>query len=130
MAADLLRRARGSARLTQRELAARAGVPQPTIAAIEAGRRQPGVALLSRILDGAGVRLTLEAAGRERLTLAGLADHVTRADDDSTRFRLVVEFLDELGATPELDRRPLVARRPAPTGSPRWDAMLGALAEH
>jgi len=129
-AGDLLRAARWSAGLTQRDLAAKASVPQPTIAAIESGRRQPGVGLLVRILGAAGARLTLEPAEHRSLTLAELGGHLARTQDDSTRFRLVIEFLDEFRATPESLRASLVAQRPASTNSLRWDAMLGALAEH
>jgi len=40
-AAQLVRRARRSAGLTQRALARRSRIPQPTIAAIETGRQDP-----------------------------------------------------------------------------------------
>ena len=129
LAADLLKAARASAGLTQRTLAQRAGVPQPTIAAIETGRRQPTVALLGRVLAAADRHLMLSANYRP-MTLAELARHVAGADEESTRFRLVLEFLDEYRAEPESSRDQLVVERPSWTGSAQWDAMLGALAEH
>jgi transcriptional regulator with XRE-family HTH domain len=56
-AAALARSARRRAGLTQRELARRARIPQPTIAAIEAGRQDPRYATLSRLLDACGYEL-------------------------------------------------------------------------
>ena len=49
-AARLLKHARKRAGLSQRALAARAGVPQPYIARIESGRSDPTVSSLSRLL--------------------------------------------------------------------------------
>jgi transcriptional regulator with XRE-family HTH domain len=53
-AARYLRSARRKAGLTQRALASRSGVPQPTIAAIEAGRQDPRARTLDRLLRAAG----------------------------------------------------------------------------
>lgn len=58
-AANLLRAARAHAGLTQRALAARAGVPQPTIAAIESGRQDPRYGTLARLLRACGQELDL-----------------------------------------------------------------------
>ena len=52
MAARMLRHARRSARLTQRALAAKTGIPQETIARIESGRVDPRVSTLDRLLEG------------------------------------------------------------------------------
>ena len=46
--------------LTQRSLATSAGVPQPTIAEIEAGRREPSMTLLGRLAEATGYELKLE----------------------------------------------------------------------
>jgi transcriptional regulator with XRE-family HTH domain len=56
-AAELLRSARRRAGLSQRELARRARIPQPTIAAIERGRQDPRYRTLSRLLRACGVEL-------------------------------------------------------------------------
>jgi transcriptional regulator with XRE-family HTH domain len=55
---SLLREARSSAGLTQRELARRAGVPQPTVARIESGAVMPRVDTLDRLLRWCGRELT------------------------------------------------------------------------
>ncbi len=57
MSSRMLRHARRSAGLTQRGLAARTGVPQETIARIEASRADPRVATLDRLLEGCGYGL-------------------------------------------------------------------------
>ena len=51
--------ARRGAGLTQRQLAARSGVPQPTIARIESGRQVPRVDTLERLLDACGWELEM-----------------------------------------------------------------------
>ncbi|HYI62593.1 MAG TPA: helix-turn-helix transcriptional regulator [Acidimicrobiales bacterium] len=56
-AGSLLRRARRRAGLSLRALAARAGTSHSTLAAYEAGRKEPGVDTLLRILRAAGFEL-------------------------------------------------------------------------
>jgi predicted transcriptional regulator len=53
----MLRHARRRAGLTQRQLAANVGIPQETIARIEAGRADPRVETLDRLLEGCGFGL-------------------------------------------------------------------------
>ena len=63
LAVDLgthLRDARCGAHLTQRELARRTGVAQPTIARIERGQVEPRVGTMSRLLQACGARLAVE----------------------------------------------------------------------
>ena len=61
-AARALRDARLRAGLTQAELAARGGTSQATVSAYEAGRKQPSLATLGRLLQAAGARLAVEPA--------------------------------------------------------------------
>lgn len=61
-AAQLLRAARAHAGLTQRALAARSGVPQPTIAAIESGAQDPRYRTLDRLIRACSQELDLIAA--------------------------------------------------------------------
>ncbi len=51
MAGRMLREARARAGLTQRQLAAKSGIPQETIARIERGRADPRVNTLDRLLE-------------------------------------------------------------------------------
>lgn len=54
---DVLRWARGRAGLSQRRLAALAGVPQSTVSRIESGAIDPRVGTLRRLLRGCGYEL-------------------------------------------------------------------------
>jgi hypothetical protein len=63
-----------------------------------------------------------------RQSLAGVAERLRAGDDLHFAVR---EFLDEFALLPRDDlRRAAIDRRPPPTGDPRADAFLGALAEH
>jgi uncharacterized protein len=59
-AGSLLRRARLGAGISQAELAFRAGVAQSVISAYEAGRRQPSLPTLARLIDSAGSDLVVD----------------------------------------------------------------------
>ena len=65
-AATNLRYARRRAALSQRELAARTGVAQPTIARIERGLVSPRLATLERLLAACDYRLVLSPLEEER----------------------------------------------------------------
>jgi len=68
-AGRLLGQTRQQAVLTQAEVAAKAGLPQSTVSAYESGRRQPTLAMLSKLLEAMGSELTLAAEPLpERLT--------------------------------------------------------------
>lgn len=68
------------------------------------------------------------AAKRLTATLAGVARRTREGED----FRYAVrEFIDEFGLRPDdRSRAEAIADSPAPTSDPRYDAYLGALAEH
>lgn len=59
----LLKHARRSAGLTQRQLARVAGLPQSTVGRIESGSLQPRWETIARLLDAAGYSLELSRAG-------------------------------------------------------------------
>jgi predicted nucleotidyltransferase/DNA-binding XRE family transcriptional regulator len=71
--AVLLRSARRRARLTQSQLAERAGVTQSVVSAYEAGRRQPSLPTLSALIAATGYELDLQlrATPRRLETLTG-----------------------------------------------------------
>lgn len=56
----LIRDARRRAGLSQAELARRASVAQPVISAYEADRREPGLRMLTRLIEAAGHELVLD----------------------------------------------------------------------
>lgn len=68
------------------------------------------------------------APERLRATLSGVAGQVRSGED----FRYAVrEFLDEFALrADDASRAAAIAGRPDPTGDRRYDAYLGALAEH
>lgn len=71
-AAGMLRTARRRAGLSQRELARRAGVPQPTVSRIERGRVSPSVATLAPLIEACGMELEVverPGAGVDRTQL-------------------------------------------------------------
>ncbi len=66
MKADrILNMARRRAGLTQRELAGRAGIPQPTVSRIERGKTVPTFETLDRLLEACGMELVVEDRPRE-----------------------------------------------------------------
>lgn len=76
-AAAVLRGARKRARLSQVELARRAGVTQSVISAYESGRRQPSVPMLAALVEAAGYELEVSVRERPR-NLAKLTGPVGR----------------------------------------------------
>ena len=69
----VLRDARLRAGLSQSELARRAGVPQSVVSEYEAGKRQPALPTLSRLVAATGHELTLGLERRDP-TVRGLPD--------------------------------------------------------
>lgn len=68
-AGEILRTARRDSRLSQTDLARRAGVAQSVISVYESGRREPSLATLSKLVTAAGHELQLvvvPATGRRR----------------------------------------------------------------
>lgn len=83
----LCRIARDRAGLTQRQLAARAGVSPSTVARVERGRMEPTLDLLLRLVDACGLDL------RMRLTEI---DHADRPGTDPVDFASRLESLRKL----------------------------------
>jgi hypothetical protein len=67
--------------------------------------------------------------GYQALTLERLGVLLSDADD-SLRWRLIAEFLEEYRWEPPATRSVLLADEPASTGDQHWDVFLAALAEH
>lgn len=95
-AATLIREARERARLSQNDLARRAGVAQSVISAYEADRREPGIRTLAKLIEATGHSLTVELEPPPRSRL-GLPD--TRLGRRLRRHRReVIELADQRGA--------------------------------
>lgn len=95
-AAILLRTARLKAGLTQAEVARRAGMTQPVVAAYEAGRRQPTLPMLQKLLAAADYELDFTLRARDEPALA-------------RELRAVLDLADCLPRTydPEMDDIPI-----------------------
>jgi len=92
----LIRSARQGARLSQTELARRAGIAQSVISAYESGRREPGLPTLRRLLAAAGHDLVIDVvsvAGRP----LGLPDSA-RGRRLRRRRRAIIEAAARRGA--------------------------------
>jgi hypothetical protein len=100
MAARMLRHARRRAGLTQRQLAAKTGFPQETIARIESGRVDPRVTTLDRLLEGCGF-------GLEHLPRLGIG-----IDRTQIRERLSVSMDERLAVAIADDSHFVEWRRP------------------
>jgi transcriptional regulator with XRE-family HTH domain len=98
-AADALRGARLRAGLTQHALAARAGTSQATISAYEAGRKQPSLRTLERLLEATGARLAVVPDGLARRDPT--PEQLARAG------RALVDVLELAAALPVRHRRTL-----------------------
>jgi transcriptional regulator with XRE-family HTH domain len=136
-AAELLRTLRQRNELTQRDLARLAGVPQPTIAAIELAQREPSLSLLSRIVESAGYGLQLElgplarfgAVNTSRLIQKSLREDKETDRNEDSALRLVLSFRDALRRAEIGGLHGLIDEPPNPSGSTRWDAFLAAVVE-
>jgi uncharacterized protein len=92
----MIRDARRQARLSQTDLARRAGVAQSVISAYESDRREPGLRTLTKLIDATGHRLVIDlvAPPHDRL---GLPD--TRLGRRLRRHRrAAIELADQRGA--------------------------------
>jgi predicted nucleotidyltransferase/DNA-binding XRE family transcriptional regulator len=80
LAGDLLRRARQKRGMSQRALAAAAGVSHTVVARIESGKTQPTLTTLAKLLAGADYEPTVElvSTARPSTVLAAHKDEVLR----------------------------------------------------
>jgi len=128
--ADLLLEARRRSGLTQVQMARIAKTTQSAIAAYEAGKREPTVPVLRRMLAATGHNLLIAFEADENIyRLADLAHDIRKTSKKNTerRLRLVFEFLREANETHALSLR--LAVEPEATGDRRFDALLAAVGE-
>lgn len=123
-APGLIRTNRMRARLSQRELARRAGTSPATLSRYESGQIDPTIGTLNRIVAAC-------ARPRRRWpSLASLGPVMGAEEDDRTVWRLVGEFLDDSRTSDDDELLRSVMQPPLPTASSRTDALLAAIAEH
>ena len=95
-AGSVLRAARTRARLSQSDLARRAGVAQSVISIYEAGRREPSLHTLTKLIEATGHRLSLELHP-PRPDQLGLPDSPLGRRLRRHRYR-VIDILEQAGA--------------------------------
>jgi transcriptional regulator with XRE-family HTH domain len=133
--AALLRDARGKAALTQADVARRAHTAQSAVAAYESGARRPTLPTLERLLEACDYELDIVLRPRVRRGAAALADLApTIAQDlidgeEQDAVRLLFGFADDFRGSSRPGRIALITAEPQPTGDPRFDAALAAVAE-
>jgi transcriptional regulator with XRE-family HTH domain len=140
-ASAILRQLRRASGMTQRDLAAVAGVPQSTIAEVEAGRREPSLTLLSKIAESAGQSIAIELMPlrrhsavatantiRDRLYGAGGEGLSVDIREDGA-LRAVIDLKDALRRSSHEGFGALTSQAPGFVGDTRWDAFLAAIVE-
>lgn len=125
---NLIADIRSQARLTQAELAERAGTSRTRLSAYENERTTPELDTVERIARAAGVELTYAPIGSRRLR--GQIDDVRAtiaSDRTADAVRLIAELIAWVRAgVVHLDA---LGVEPAPLGDRRWDALIGGVAE-
>jgi transcriptional regulator with XRE-family HTH domain len=91
-AARILNMARRRAGLSQRELARRSGIPQPSISRIERGLGSPTVDTLERLLRACGMELEPVGLPREHDVDRTLIDERLRMSPDARVRRVALEW--------------------------------------
>lgn len=126
-----LRRARTARKLSQRVLAARAGVSFRTVQQLEAGRHDPRLSTLTKVASALGYPpRALERALERRLAAApdsvlDASERVGRGAAGDWKIHLF-NFVDAFRRRP---RASLVAEPPAPEAPPRVRALFACVVE-
>lgn len=132
-AAQLVRVARRGSGLSQRALAALAGVRQPALADIERSAHDTRGGQLDRLVEAAGYRLAVLPTTAH--SAADWADFIYQQlrsgqEGDAVAFRSLVGLSDDLASVSRALRVALCVAPPAPCGDPRLDAAVAAVVDH
>lgn len=124
---SLLRAARRSRNLTQREVAGRLRIDQGRVSKAEAAGELE-YSTIERLLAASGHRLYSAPTRRDDVASAGAAvrSHL-RNGDRQRALRTFIQLSDDLAAEQGLVRGVLCLAEPESTGDPAWDAALAAL---
>ena len=128
-ASVLLRAARKSRGLTQKDLAQRTNVDQGRVSRFEGGR-EAEFSTIERFLSGTGHRLYSAPTRRDdAATIAAAIRRYLRAGDKYSALRELIQLSDNLDSEHGLVRGILGLAEPEPTGDRVWDAALAALVD-
>lgn len=126
-ASTLVRAARKSRGLTQKELAQRTNVDQGRVSRVESGR-EAEFSTVERFLRSAGHRLYSAPTRRDdAATIAASIRGYLRVGDKYSALRELIQLNDNLVAEHGLVRGVLGLAEPEPTGDHAWDAALAGL---
>lgn len=123
--------ARRRAGLTQQALAVRAGTTQSTIAAYEAGAKEPSAKTMTRIANAAGFEVSWALAPRSSLTartVNEVADLLAERGQKEA-FRLVAELASRLDRLSAQEFIEVTRADPGSIGERKWDALLAGVVE-
>jgi transcriptional regulator with XRE-family HTH domain len=141
LAGRILGDVRKSRNLSQRALARIAGVPQPTIAEIERGKREPSLTLLSKLAEATGQTLDVRLVAIERHSAVGTSQRLSmilngkgdltsaspKQEDAALRAVLDLRSALRVAEAHELER--LITSPPSLTRARGWDAFVAAIVE-
>ncbi len=131
--ARLVREARRGSGLSQRALAAKAGIHQPALADIERSAHDTRGDQLDRIVNAAGYRLAvLPTSAHSVADWADLVYQELRSSrgSEEVAFRALIGLSNDLLAVSKPLRVALCVTPPAPCGDPRFDAAIAAVVDH
>ncbi len=131
--AQLVREVRRSSHLTQRALAALAGMGQPALADIERSAHDTRGEQLDRLVTAAGYRLTvLPTSAHSAAAWADFIHQELRSPrrSEDVAFRSLIGLNDDLASVSKPLRVALCVTPPAPCGDPRFDAAVAAIVDH
>lgn len=130
-AAEIVRTARRGAGVSQSELSRRSHVPQPSISRIEAGERDPSIALLDQLLAPAGQHVTTIPTRTPTVAeSASTIGHLIADGAGPYLFRALIQVANDLAEAEPALRVALAITPPAPTGHRGADAFLAAIVEY
>jgi DNA-binding XRE family transcriptional regulator len=141
VSSSLLRDVRRRLGLTQRALAQISAIPQPTIAEIEAGRREPSLTLLGKIVESTGQTLEVRVVPLHPFSAVAaartIADRLygpnpkglTPALRQDGALRAILDMRDSLREANAAVFLELVTAPPSLTGDAKWDAFVAAVVE-
>jgi transcriptional regulator with XRE-family HTH domain len=131
--ARLLRETRRAKRWSQRELATRAGITQPALAAIESSAHDTRGATLERLISATGYGLfTLPTTAHSAADWADEIYQELRSPrrSEAVAFRVLIGLSDDLTGTDPDVRVALCVAPPPPCGDIRFDAAIAAVVEY
>jgi transcriptional regulator with XRE-family HTH domain len=129
-AATLLHASRARLGWSQRELARRSGVAQPSLSDIESGARDTTVSKLEEVLRAAGSSLVAVPSVVPSVATWAERLRTSATSDPGAIEKALAQVADDLGSVDRATRVALCVTPPASTGV-RWlDAVLAAIVDY